>query len=386
MVSYESAKIPGNGENADSYSHWDIYNKFNPLDTNKAHSALQDYDKLAQEWSAASAFFASRIQHSSSAAWQGKAADASRTAISNYTQRAEDLTDALKALSTQVTTAVDGVNNTKHGVAEPMQHVSRWNFWDGDFMWHHGSRSKQKIDQARDEAREAMKNNYVKNFVGADKSIPVIPKPNEISNPLYTYTPTSSTLYTPNSGTNPSDSGANHSGTSGNNGSQSDTSSSQSNSTSTAGYASSSMPTMSGYSSSTATTPSSFYSGTSPTSTTPSNYSGLGSGTGGDSALNGLGSSAGGGGLGKSVPGTGSNATAAAANAAKAAGNTAGNLAGMGGMGGAAGKSGSDDKEHSLPDWLRNMENTLDLLGPEIKTLPGGVIGGDREPPSDNRG
>lgn len=384
-VTNEPGQIPGGGENADSFSHWEIYNKFNPLNTSNGHTAAQQYSDLASKWSAAADFFASRIRQSSSAAWQGNAAEASRTAISNYAQRAEDLTEALNALSAQVHAAVDGVNGTKNGVAVPIQHVSAWNIKDGDFLWHHGSRSKQKIDQARDEAREAMKNNYVKNFVDADKKIPVIPKPNAISNPLYSYTPTSSSAYTPISGNGPSTPGPSQSGTSGDSGSRSGTSSSQSDSMSTAGYSSSSMPSMSGYSSSMATTPASYYSGTSPTSTTPSNYSGIGSGSGGDSALNGLGSATGGG-LGKSVPGTGSNAAAAAANAANAAGKTS-NLAGMGGFGGAAGKGkGEDDKEHSLPDWLRNMENAEELLGPTPKSLPGGVIGGDFDQNSEPRG
>ncbi|WP_067887128.1 WXG100 family type VII secretion target [Nocardia vaccinii] len=384
-VTNEPAQIPGGGENPDSFSHWEIYNKFNPLNTSNGHTAAQHYNDIASKWSAAADFFASRIRQSSSAAWQGNAAEASRTAISNYAQRAEDLTEALKAMSAQVTAAVDGVNNTKNGVAVPIQHVSIWNVKDGDFLWHHGSRSKQKIDQARDDAREAMKNNYVKNFVDADKKIPVIPKPNEISNPLYSYTPTSSSAYTPNSGTGPSQPGPSQSGTSGDSGNQSGTSSSQSDSMSTAGYSSSSMPSMSGYSSSMATTPAGYYSGTSPISTTPSNYSGVGSGSGGDSALNGLGSATGGG-LGKSVSGTGSNAATAAAKAAKAAGTTS-NMAGMGGIGGAAGKGkGEDDKEHSLPDWLRNMENAEELLGPTPKSIPGGVIGGDFDRDPDTRG
>lgn len=374
-VTNEPGQIAGGGENPDSFSHWEIYDKFNPLNTTNGHTAAQNYADIAKRWSAAADFFASRIRQSSTAAWQGNAADASRTAISNYAQRAEDLTDALKAMSTQVTAAVDGVNGTRNGVAVPMQHVSRWNFWDGDFLMHHGIRSKKAIDEARDEAREAMKKHYVTNFVAADKQIPVVPKPNEIGNPLYTYTPNSGSN-TPNSGVNPS--GTGYSGTGGDSGSNSgnQASSSQSDSLSTASYTSSSMPSLSGYSSSLGTTPAGYYSGISPTSTTPSDYSGTGSGTGGDSALNGLGSATGGG-LGKSVPGTSAGSTAAkAATAANATGKT-NSLTGMGGMGGAGKGKGEDDKEHALPDWLRTMENTEELLGPTPKSIPGGVIGGD---------
>ncbi len=49
----------------------------------------------------------------------------------------------------------------------------------------------------------------------------------------------------------------------------------------------------------------------------------------------------------------------------------------MGGAGGANKGKAESEKDHDLPEWLRNMENTEDLLGPQPKTVPGGVIGGD---------
>ncbi|MBB5911554.1 hypothetical protein BJY24_000421 [Nocardia transvalensis] len=52
-------------------------------------------------------------------------------------------------------------------------------------------------------------------------------------------------------------------------------------------------------------------------------------------------------------------------------------------MGGArGGKSEDDEKGHDLPEWLRNMENAEELLGPAPRTIPGGVIGGDYSDPS----
>jgi hypothetical protein len=54
-------------------------------------------------------------------------------------------------------------------------------------------------------------------------------------------------------------------------------------------------------------------------------------------------------------------------------------MGGIGGVGaGGKGKS-EDEKEHQLPEWLRTMENTDELLGPQPRTVPGGVIGGNHD-------
>src|SRR6266568_3904927 len=109
-VSNEPPKIDNGGENPDNFSHWDIYNAFNPLaPSQKAGDSAEAYQKMATRWSNAASFFGARILQSSSAAWEGNAAEASRTAITNYVQRAEELTDAITALHQQTTTAIDGV-------------------------------------------------------------------------------------------------------------------------------------------------------------------------------------------------------------------------------------------------------------------------------------
>lgn len=383
-VSNEPPKITNGGENPDNMSHWDIYNAFNPLNPGTAQTPEQQYGDIASKWSEAASFFASRIRQSSSAAWDGKAAEASRTAISNYATRAEDLTEALNALSAQVGAAKDGVSNTRNGVDVPIEKVSRLNFWDGDFLLWHGDRSLKKINEERDKAREAMKNNYVANMISADKSIPVTPKPTSPTNPLYTYTPTSGN---PNSG--PSNSNSNSGNqNSGNSTSSTSYSGSGSDSGSQSGTSSSDSTSPSSYQSSNASTslstlPSSFYSGLSSSlSTTPSSFTsgtGTGSGSGG---YDGGTTTNSGGGLGKSVTGTGNTTTGTtAAAAATKAGTSSTGMAGMGGMGGANKGKGEDDADHSLPEWLRNMENTEELLGPQPKTIPGGVIGGDYEDP-----
>ncbi|WP_328659359.1 hypothetical protein [Nocardia salmonicida] len=189
MTGNEKARI-SDPEKPNTWEHWTIYRSFNPLDTTEASNAKAEYTKLASDWSAAVETFAARIRRSSTSAWEG-AATASQSAIADYATRALELTPALNALSQQVTTTVNGVNNTRNGVGEPQNRPdSMWNLDGYDFIFAEpGSRSTTAINKARDEAREAMQNNYVKDFVAADGQIPVLPQPENPTSPLTTWKP-----------------------------------------------------------------------------------------------------------------------------------------------------------------------------------------------------
>ncbi|MGC4992922.1 hypothetical protein [Nocardia salmonicida] len=153
MTGNEKARI-GDPEKPNTWEHWTIYRSFNPLDTTEASNAKAEYTKLASDWSAAVETFAARIRRSSTSAWEGAAATASQSAIADYATRALELTPALNALSQQVTTTVNGVNNTRNGVGEPQNRPdSMWNLDGYDFIFAEpGSRSTTAINKARDEA------------------------------------------------------------------------------------------------------------------------------------------------------------------------------------------------------------------------------------------
>ncbi|MFD3461706.1 hypothetical protein ACFWVM_18490 [Nocardia fluminea] len=52
----------------------------------------------------------------------------------------------------------------------------------------------------------------------------------------------------------------------------------------------------------------------------------------------------------------------------------------MGGMGGGRGGGKSEeDESHEIPEWLKNMENTEELLGEMPRVIQGGVIGGNTD-------
>ncbi|MQY31687.1 hypothetical protein [Nocardia aurantia] len=387
-------------ENPSSFEHWDLYRAFHPQDTTDAHNAAEKYDHMARTWAADVATFAARIQRSSASAWEGPAAEASRAAINNYAQRAQDLTPALMALAEQVTTAATGIVNTKKGVEpEPQSTVGPWyehafNTDGWDFL-HHGSRSVTKINEAKAKAQAAMQNNYLVDFVHADSRIPVLPEPVSPTSPLYSWQPGQAGVehgpvgvggngYSGPNGTGGLDDGTAPGGDTAP-GAQDQPADTSGPSADAAG---SDHPVdgqaQGGHSNRDETRSAGTVPGevtTRPTSFGPSAYPGGGgygsAGPGGD--VNGpLGASP-----GRAIPG---NPTAAGASVRPMAAQAG--LPGAPGMGmpgmvpPGRGKSEEDERAHKSPEWLKDKKNTEELLGTPPHTLPEGVIGVDEPAPA----
>ncbi|WP_280370228.1 hypothetical protein [Nocardia wallacei] len=381
MTGTEKPRITDGGEHTDEWDHWRIYNAFNPLNTTEANKSVDEYAQIARRWTSAAELFANRIRHSSEAAWEGPAAEKSRTAIGNYAQRALDLTVPLQNLAQQVSSAIDGVNNTRNAVDRPPDGGAAYNPRSWNLGVWHGPSSAHVRNDCENTAREAMKNNYVANFVEADKQIPVLPVPDSPTNPLYkppetkkddSYVPGGLDIPDPG-GTTPDPGTGKPNGEVGTADQSGETT--QDPSTAAAGSDPSQTAPASALGEQAGTTPSSIGA-----PTTASGYSG-GHGGGGLGSGGGLGGVAGG--PGRSVAGGQSAAGGAAAAAGRvgAAGAGMPGMPGMGGLGGGRGKPEDDEKAHELPEWLRNMENAEELLGPAPKTIPGGVIGGDYADP-----
>lgn len=383
MSGNEGPRITGK-EDPNSWEHWSIFRAFNPLDTTEANNAKSEYTKIASDWSAAVETFAARIRRSSTSAWEGPAATASQNAIADYATRALDLTPALNALAQRVSTTVDGVNKTREGVDEPQNRPDNmWNLDGYDFVGlEPGSRSMTAINNARDEAREAMTNHYVAQFVAVDEQIPVLPQPESPTSPLTTWKPTG--------GDSSGDGNGNGGGTKP---AGTDTGNpTEENPATTEDPEATETPTETDDSSEDsaddtspataeepgATTPAGTPA-TTPSGTTPSGNPGTGSPSAGSPG----GGSPGGSGVPTSgTPGAvtpGSPAAAKAPTGATAgAGGSGTGRAGMGGMGGGRGGGKSEeDESHQIPEWLKNMENTEELLGEMPRVVQGGVIGGD---------
>ncbi|AHH20599.1 hypothetical protein NONO_c58220 [Nocardia nova SH22a] len=377
MTGNENRRITDGGEHTDSWSHWKIYNAFVSLNTTEANNGRGEFEQIAQRWNSAAELFAARIHNSSSAAWSGPAAESTREAVRKYAERALDLVGPLNELSQRVSSTVDGVDKTRNAVDRPPDGGSWYNPRSWSLGPMHGPSSASVRHDCENAARDAMRDHYVAQFTTADGQIPILPVPDNPADPLYK--PEKPTGYVPPTGPSPSPSpsGPAPAPNPGQPGNQPGDTTQNPTSTNPA----STTPASTDPAANTPTVPSSVNPSGSGAQTTPS---GLSSGGGGypGGGLGGLsgGTTPGG---GRSVPGSPAagkpGAVAAGLSGAKA--GTSG-MPGMGGMGGAKGKGEGEEKTHDLPEWLRNMENAEELLGPAPRTIPGGVIGGDyTEPP-----
>ncbi|MFE6924862.1 WXG100 family type VII secretion target [Nocardia sp. NPDC057663] len=372
------------------FAHSKINDAFNPLQPNdNALAAAGQYTQIAQKWRQGVTDFAARMNRASTAAWEGQAAEKSRTAITNYTQRATDLTPELEALANRVSETAQAITLTKDNLPPVVDKFS----WGSPSTWF-GLKDDER-DDAEEKARQVMNDNYLVPFTDADKIVPKLSTPVSPTNPLY----------------GPGDDDTGGAGTNNNNGTGGDTSggatgggddpaatdpattedpteedpgtetddgtdddssdddSSDDDSTDDDTTPSSATPTGD------PTSPAA----TSPTATTPTTGS-PGGGTGGG------GGGAGSPGTGLSAPSPGRSVagapvagvpgTAGIGSAAASAGR-AGMPGMMGAPGAGRGRGGDDDDEHKIPDYLINAENTEELLGEQQRTIAGGVIGGD---------
>ncbi|MEV0332081.1 WXG100 family type VII secretion target [Nocardia sp. NPDC050717] len=381
MTGTEPVQIPPATEIPLCWTHKGILNAFEQVATEPANGAATKYRESGTKWTNALEQFRQRMQVSIASAWEGDSATASVNAIRQYTSDADKLTPAFTAMSDQVTAAAAAAVKTKSalpGEVDP-------GFLDS-MPWNKAVVRGQRED-AEDDARDVMGNQYVLPFSGTDNSIPVLPRP---TNPTQsTEDPGGSTV------TDNTNGDGNQPGT--NDGTQpaqtTDTENPEAETPSESSPTedpSSSNPTSTEEDDSTDTAgtnnPTTDSPSTSPAATNPATTNqptGLGSGSGGGSGVpGGAGGSPGTGSpvapkSGTALPG-GLAASAPAAAAAAAGAGSAGSrgMTGMPGMMGAgAGRGKDDESEHKIPDYLITEANASELIGDLPPAVRGGVLG-----------
>lgn len=410
MNGYEQPRIPGGGEQTDSWEHPDIKAAFDPLDTTEAVEQAQKYWEVHQLWEQGLATFARSIQNSISQAWSGPAADTAKAAIARYAADAETLSPALAEMYTRVRDAAAAIVDTKNAIPDPVE-VS-WTSW----AWPpHRWDLQREQSEAAQVARTEMRQRYVEPFGQVDGQIPVLPvpisptvSPDIAAPPPGGYVPTGVGAGDSPGADGPGSSGAPGTGAPG----AEDAEESRENEENAPEGAEeqpgeTEQADDSAETTSAGTTPSTTNQQTTsndsvprttndpsrtvpvstvPTSTTPSSTPGYTpGGTPSPTYAPGSPGTTEQPGPGRSIPG-GPGGTAAPAAAAAAAAQAQGTRSGTGYPGlfgaGAGRGRGEEDSEHTRPDYLVNQENTDELLGEIPRTVAGGVIGGDRtEPP-----
>ncbi|MFC4123591.1 hypothetical protein [Nocardia rhizosphaerae] len=357
-------------------SHIELMNTFNPLVTDPAVEAKDDYKKIADGWEADVEIFAARIKRSSESAWSGPAATAARQAIADYATDALNFTPALQALSARVDETISAVHTTKEKLPPYADAQSWWNPFD----WFDGDPEKE----AEEQAQRVVEEHYFDPVFSAGGQIPVLPTPKD---------PVTAADVPSGGGDDNGGGGANDRGTTDTQPTTTEDTtttedpsttdepstedpSTEDDTTTDDSATEDSQPSTTEDDDTTAqttpqtTTPQSGV----PSSTQPGSGIPTGSGGGGGGAGGSTGPSP-----GQSVVGTpvgARAATGAGLSTGAASGGRAG-MPGMGGMGagGARGK-GDEDDEHTTPDYLV-YDRESELLGAQPPALPpGGVIGG----------
>ncbi|MFI9509250.1 hypothetical protein [Nocardia sp. NPDC052566] len=407
MSGNEAPKIPPTTEYPICWTHKGIKETFDKVATEPANGAATKYSQAGTKWAQGLEAFRQRMQTSIASAWEGQAARASIDAIRRYTTDADQLTSTFNTVSAQITAAATSATDTKSAIPDLIGDPP-WYDLDG-YPWNKSVLEGRRND-AEDDARDKMRDRYVKPFALTDGSIPVLPRPLDPTRPLDIPTPSNGDTSGDNSGGPSTNGRPNNSGpsTTDQPGSQNpsnpanqekqgdqsspDKSSNQTNPSNTTSTSQNQAGTQQDANKNTPGNP------TTPASTTtpgtpgnaPTRTSRPGSPGGPGSPGTRPGSP------GRSIPGAPmapGTTTSPAAAAAAAAGRGASGLPGMMAPGAGRGKQ-EGDAEHKTPDYLINHENTDELLGEAPRVIPDGVIGGGaraasvpraQEPPSQNR-
>ncbi|MGQ4599523.1 WXG100 family type VII secretion target [Nocardia sp. R6R-6] len=388
MQENEPKQIPGSGEYVGAWSHVEIKNAFEGLNTHNTYNAAVQYSNAATLWDQGVETFARSVIASISQAWEGVAAEAAKDAIKRYTDDARKLEPRLTQLSNQINESAGAIVDTRNAIPGYAAHSWTANFWPP-----RATEEERSRNEAEQGARDAMNNIYVTRFSDFDAKVPVLPVGVNPTQPLdasapgpgspgisTSGNPTGASLGAPSSpldlddknaagkpdqpAENPGDKPAENQGD-------------QSTQQSPAGP----QTTPTGYNPMAADpgTPSP----TDPAKTAPAGMAPTGTNPGAPHGPGVPGSPENRSGApGRSVPGVPGTPSGAPAAAAASASRAASGMPGMmaPGMGGARGGKSEDESGHKIPDYLITQENTDELIGEMPRTVPGGVIGGDRNP------
>ncbi|WP_028477390.1 hypothetical protein [Nocardia sp. CNY236] len=130
MHQNEPKRIPGGGENPHSWSHQEIKESFGALDDyGDAQDAAEKYAHVASWWDQGVETFARAMVESIGQAWEGAAADAAKDAIKRYTDDARTLEPALTQLAYTITESVEAVVATRNAIPDYADHSWTANVW-----------------------------------------------------------------------------------------------------------------------------------------------------------------------------------------------------------------------------------------------------------------
>ncbi|MBU3067108.1 PPE domain-containing protein [Nocardia sp. NEAU-G5] len=368
-------------ESFDTMSHDRIIQYRDKVVPNDMNESAGRWKTLADDTHTKATLFQGAIEGLINNGWSGASAESAKANVRKYVDDVDTLKNAAAIVATKISDAAATLTQVKAQIPDKPQNratsvlgivtdvvtgvTGNPTSLIGSVMADHGRR-----DNAQNAARDVMNNVYKKYLPESDQNVPKMPGVTTADNTSHTG---ASGPVGPSSSYGPSSNSNAHSYGPSTSNSPTGASGPSSPSSSTSSSTSPSSLNLPDAKTGTSSNLSGLSSSMSGTNTSTAGYSPSGVGTAGTTGTGGLNSSTGG--LGSSVPGTTGTTTTTAANATTAAGKTTSGMpSGMMGGAGQKGK-GEGDGEHKTPEWLKGIQE--ELVGPEPKLLPGGVIGGD---------
>ncbi|MFE3546478.1 hypothetical protein ACFXK0_26240 [Nocardia sp. NPDC059177] len=177
MAGTEGAKIPPNTERPKGLRHNEILDRFTPVNSDPAYDAAAVYWQAKTDWTIGLETFRTRMNTAIAQAWEGNAAEASKTAINTYTTKADTLTGTFETVARLITDSAGSAVNTKSALPERKPDPD---IWDINDRWINNDDFERERADDEETAQAVMTASYVNPFATIDNGLPVLDHPTSL--------------------------------------------------------------------------------------------------------------------------------------------------------------------------------------------------------------
>ncbi|WP_278261106.1 hypothetical protein [Nocardia sp. AG03] len=177
MAGTEGAKIPPHTERPKALKHNEIIDRFTPVNGDPAFDAVAVYWQAKTDWTIGLETFRTRMNTAIAQAWEGNAAEASKTAINTYTTKADSLTGTFETVARLISDSVLAASNTKTSLPPRKDDPD---IWDINDRWINNDEFERGRDDDEEEAQAIMAAAYVTPFETIDNGLPVLDHPTSL--------------------------------------------------------------------------------------------------------------------------------------------------------------------------------------------------------------
>ncbi|MFB7877549.1 hypothetical protein ACFC06_20060 [Nocardia sp. NPDC056064] len=177
MAGTEGAKIPPHTERPKALKHNEIVDRFTPVNGDPAFDAVAVYWQAKTDWTIGLETFRQRMNTAIAQAWEGNAAEASKTAINTYTTKADALTGTFETVARLISDSVMAASNTKTSLPPRKDDPD---IWDINDRWINNDEFERGRDDDEEQAQAIMAAAYVAPFETIDNGLPILDHPTSL--------------------------------------------------------------------------------------------------------------------------------------------------------------------------------------------------------------